>query len=195
VPTVIAVVAWQRWTANDPALFDLFLILAGLGSIAVVAFAARMAGGSIPGYLGLTFPRGYELMLGLASPIIFLATYFGVAKLTGLWVGGTPTARFELIFLLSTIVVAPLSEELVYRGFLYRGLAQSLFGPCGAVLLISAVFALGHDGGLIKHFCSGLLYGWLRWFTASTTVPIVGHATNNLAVLVLEAGGVGWASY
>lgn len=195
VPTAIVSFGWQLWGAGDPALEEVMLMLAAVGAIAVVAVAARTAGWSILRYLGLTVPRAGDVMLGLVSPIIFLAVYFAIAQLTGLWIGKPATSHFSPAFLLSAIILSPLSEELVYRGFLYRGLARSVLGPWVAILLIAAAFAFGHEGGLVKHFCSGTLYGWLRWRTELTTVPIIAHATSNLAVLALELSGVGWRSY
>ena len=42
------------------------------------------------------------------------------------------------LLVISFCVVAPISEELFARGFLYRGWSESFLRPAGAILLSSA---------------------------------------------------------
>jgi membrane protease YdiL (CAAX protease family) len=90
---------------------------------------------------------------------------------------------------------APLSEELLFRGFLFGALAQSRLGATGAALVSSAGWAALHAGyslvGLAEVFIIGLLFAWLLWRTGSLRVTIFCHAVyNGLIVLALLLVGL-----
>jgi membrane protease YdiL (CAAX protease family) len=87
-------------------------------------------------------------------------------------------------------VGAPLSEELLFRGFLQSALAKSRLGFWGAALVSTLLWAAMHAGyslvGLAEVFFIGLLLSWLLWRTGSLRVPIFCHAVyNSLIVLVM----------
>jgi len=92
------------------------------------------------------------------------------------------------LLLISVCIVAPLTEELVVRGFLFRGLSQSFLGPLGAVVVTSAAWALVHVQydlfGMSEILAIGLLYGYLRYRAGSTWLTVVIHAATNLFVLM-----------
>ena len=194
VPTAIVVVGWEL-LSGDTRIEDEMRMLAGLGGIVVVAVAARMRGFSALDYLALTVPRAREFVLGIVSPIIFLAAYFAFVNLVGLVAGKAPSGHLAPTALIATILVIPVCEEVIHRGFLYRGLAQSRLRPWGAITVIAVIFAFGHVGGLLVHFWSGVFFGWVRRHTESTTVAIIAHATSNLAVILMNAAGIGQLTY
>jgi membrane protease YdiL (CAAX protease family) len=85
---------------------------------------------------------------------------------------------------------APLSEELLFRGFLLSALTRPL-GFWGAALLANAPWTALHWGyssvGLTQVFVIGLFFSWLLWRTGSLRVPILCHAAfNGLVLLVLR---------
>jgi len=102
------------------------------------------------------------------------------------------------MFLWVQLLLVALPEELFYRGYLQTRL-QQLFGrrlvifggDVGpAVLVTSAVFALGHliaipAPGRLAVFFPSLLFGWLRDRTGSIVPGIVFHALSNLLLAVL----------
>jgi membrane protease YdiL (CAAX protease family) len=188
-PFAIVAFFYQVFLHGDPALDVAMSMLAQLGSILVVAAAARIRGWNIGDYLSLTVPRGRDMLLGLVSAIIFLATEFLLMTSTGRWIRSFSPPDVELAFLLSALLVTPFSEELVYRGFLYRGLAKSVIGPWGALLVIAVIFAVLHGGAYIIHFLSGALLGWLRLKTNSTSPAILAHATLNLGRIIAHLQG------
>ena len=101
-----------------------------------------------------------------------------------------------LWLILSVVVVAPIFEELVFRGFLYGGFERSL-GAIPAVLLSSAIFAAMHGQyniyELTQIFVLGLVLGLARMRTQSLMTPILMHAVNNglaTAVVLLGARSV-----
>ena len=82
---------------------------------------------------------------------------------------------------------APLSEELLFRGYLFGRLSKSSLGPVLAALLTSFGWTLLHWGystiGMIEVFVAGLLFTWALWRTGSLWVPLCLHAIYNAAVL------------
>jgi membrane protease YdiL (CAAX protease family) len=92
-----------------------------------------------------------------------------------------------LAALVVAVLVAPLGEELLYRGVLQRGLTAR-WGVRWALPVASVAFLLGHgpDMGAF-HLVAGLVYGWVAHRTASVWPAVVLHAVNNAAVLALLA--------
>src|SRR5262245_17403593 len=88
-------------------------------------------------------------------------------------------------------VGAPLSEELLFRGFLLSALARSRVGFVGGALVTSGLWTALHAGyslaGIAEVFTIGLFFCWLLWRTGSLRVPIFCHGLYNaLIVLVLR---------
>ena len=86
---------------------------------------------------------------------------------------------------------APLSEELLFRGFLLSALAQTRLGFWGAALISTALWTSLHIGytavGIIEVSIIGLFFSWLLWRTGSLRVAIFCHAVyNSLIVLSLR---------
>lgn len=94
--------------------------------------------------------------------------------------------------LLFTLFGAPLAEELLFRGFLFGGLARSRLGPVGAAVVSSLMWAAIHRYsplGTISIFLQGLGATYLLWRTGSLYLCFGWHAFNNLmAVLLLYFG-------
>jgi uncharacterized protein len=96
-----------------------------------------------------------------------------------------------VLALLVVGIGAPLSEELLFRGFLMSALAQARLGFAGAALVTSGLWTALHAGyslaGLLEVFLIGLFFSWLMWRTGSLRVPMFCHALyNSLIVLVLR---------
>lgn len=85
---------------------------------------------------------------------------------------------------LTFVVGAPVLEEMVFRGVLFRGWAASRIGPAGAVVLTSALFTGIHAQytapELAMIFCDGLVLGLLRHRSGSLLLPMALHALVNL---------------
>ena len=99
-----------------------------------------------------------------------------------------------LVFLGLSWTLAAFGEELCFRGFLMKRLAQ-LFGESGAawiaaLLLSSALFGWGHTeqgvSGWIQEGLHGLILGALFLSAGrNLTVPIVAHGVSNTLAFVL----------
>ena len=90
----------------------------------------------------------------------------------------------SLLLILMTVVLAPIAEELLFRGFLLpRLLIQK--GPVWAVGVTAVVFALLHPQyGLYMPIVLvyGVVLGWARVRTGRLVTPILLHMTVNGAV-------------
>ena len=96
-----------------------------------------------------------------------------------------------VLALLVVGIGAPLSEELLFRGFLLSALARSRLGFAGGALVTTGLWTALHAGyslaGIVEVFTIGLFFSWLLWRTGSLRVPIFCHALyNSLIVLVLR---------
>ncbi|MGH9001183.1 MAG: lysostaphin resistance A-like protein [Acidimicrobiia bacterium] len=107
---------------------------------------------------------------------------------------GVATIAF---FVVGAVVMAPLVEELLYRGLLLRAL-QRRMSPTPAVFASAVIFALVHlvgDPGAAELLPAlaalGVLLGLVAVRTASLSLPIFIHAGFNLttALLFVLTGG------
>lgn len=93
------------------------------------------------------------------------------------------------LFFFVVAVGAPLSEELVFRGFLQSALARSRFGYWGAAVITTTLWTFLHAGysvfGLLEVFVIGVYFAALLWWTGSLWVPLICHAVYNGALFVL----------
>jgi membrane protease YdiL (CAAX protease family) len=104
---------------------------------------------------------------------------------TALESGHVLTLAFALV------VIAPLMEELLFRGFLFRGYAASRLGVVGAILLTSVIWASMHIQYeifyIVQIIVLGCVFGWIRWRSGSTLLTIILHAIVNLTALLQVA--------
>lgn len=96
--------------------------------------------------------------------------------------------RYGLAFLsVEFLVMAPITEELLFRGLLLHGFLPR-YGEARGVLASAILFGAFHTN--LWQFSSavlgGLLLGWLFVETRSLVPCMIGHAINNLFPLVLS---------
>ncbi|MEM7480002.1 MAG: type II CAAX endopeptidase family protein [Acidobacteriota bacterium] len=149
--------------------------------------------GGVAQYLGLRGFRWWQGLLWLAATyalvtaITYVATVFERPPIPDFIEQAMTTAGFMPGLVLAVGLAAPIIEELLFRGFLYEGLAKSRLGEVGAIVLISALFAVIHlqyDAfDMFSVFLLGLLFGIVRWQTGSTWLAILLHAAINLFAL------------
>jgi uncharacterized protein len=89
---------------------------------------------------------------------------------------------------LMLIVVAPVTEELICRGLVLRGLLTRT-GPWRAIIISAVLFALVHlnPWQFPTAFVLGLVLGWVYFRTGSLVLCMAGHALNN-ALSLLAVG-------
>jgi membrane protease YdiL (CAAX protease family) len=100
---------------------------------------------------------------------------------------GGPLALNFIITLVGAGLLAPLAEELFFRGLVQRWFSAR-FGFWPAVFISSAIFAAGHAdsiGVVASSFVLGLVLAALYDRSRSLWLTIAVHATNNSAAVVL----------
>jgi len=82
-------------------------------------------------------------------------------------------------------IIAPVVEELIFRGVILHGLARN-YSRLRSVVLSALLFALFHlnPWQLPATFVLGLLLGWIMVYTRNIYLAIAGHSLNNLLVLL-----------
>jgi membrane protease YdiL (CAAX protease family) len=84
----------------------------------------------------------------------------------------------------AVVLVAPVTEELFVRGFLFQGVVRSRLGPVGAIVLSSLAWAVMHTQydlfGIGTIVLGGLLLGYARLRSQSLYVPIAMHIVQNI---------------
>lgn len=161
-----------------------------------ILFAWLRKGPPLREYLALR-PVARRTILWWLLYTVLLAGLLDVAA----YIGGYPpvpdwmldihrSAIFLPLLLFALVAVAPVLEELVFRGFLFEGLRHSRLGNAGAIVLTSLVWASIHVQYewfyIGQIFASGLLLGAARWSTGSLIPPILAHALMN-ATATLQA--------
>jgi hypothetical protein len=90
---------------------------------------------------------------------------------------------------LALAVGAPISEELLFRGFLLQRLKVTPLGFWGGALVANIGWTALHVGyswlSLADVFTAGLLFSWALWRTGSIWVPIAFHAIYNAVVFFI----------
>jgi membrane protease YdiL (CAAX protease family) len=88
------------------------------------------------------------------------------------------------LILFSVLVVAPITEEFIFRGILLHRWAMK-WGVRPAILLTSVLFGVLHSN-LIGLFVFGVVMSLLYISTRSLLVPIAAHAANNAIASSIE---------
>jgi len=207
---IIAFVVWRDTTApgsvdmqklaNDGFLLAFVTIMAAPAWIGVSAFAARLRKWRVRDYLALLSPRRGEVAFGIACLAALLIGFDLLTLLLGRDVVpgfmreayiSARTSGSLVLFFLAVVIVAPISEEVAFRGFLFRGLSASWLGVSGATIATSAAWAAMHVQydifTLGQIFCIGLLLGWIRWASGSTLLTIMLHMLANLTACIQAA--------
>jgi membrane protease YdiL (CAAX protease family) len=192
--------------ANNEILLVFTTVLARPAWVGIAALAARMRGWRVRDYLALVMPRRDQILFGVTclamleiSFALLIWVFYGELGLVfGREEYQSARAAGALpLYLFAVVVIAPITEEIAFRGFLFRGLSESWLGVAGTVVMTSAVWALAHVQydwvSLSEIFVSGLVLGWLRWTSGSTVLTILLHAMLNFPAIVYAAK-VEWMS-
>jgi membrane protease YdiL (CAAX protease family) len=186
---------------EGPNTHILAVWLAGLqiGLVLITLAASRLFNSKPREVLALNMPQGGWAVLPLAFAVMFA----GIAVWTAVMVWLVPEAvlgdlrPFQellhgdgwLIVFLVIGIGAPLSEEFLFRGFLFSGLAKSRLGLIGSSLITAGLWTALHAGysiyGLAEVFAIGLYFSWLLARTGSLWVTIFCHAVYNTIIAVL----------
>ena len=170
-------------------------------AVLVLAVAGRRAGWKAADYLALALPKPHHALSSCASLTAFWMLVAALQYvfpsldqsnvMTSEYAAAMNSVTGLLLYWLTAVVTAPIAEEIVFRGFLFRGWSESRIGAVGALMLTSLIFASAHRQynlfGMIEVFGLGLVLGLVRWRSGSTALAILMHAAWNLAAVAIVA--------
>ena len=87
------------------------------------------------------------------------------------------------LLIVAIVVIVPIYEEWIFRGFIWSGLASSKIGIWGASVITSILFGLVHMQyeavEMVMIFALAMLFSYARIRTGSLLLPIMLHMMNN----------------
>ena len=192
---------------KDGPLISITTIASAAVQVGMLALAARLARWPAGEDLGVVRPATRPALIAIAVLIAFVLGYDGLTYLLGrdivtpFQVDTYRTARdggtLPLLWL-TFVIVAPVGEEIMFRGFLFRGWVRSERAAIPAILVISLLFAAIHVQydwfGILGVFFIGLLLAVARWRSGSTLLTILMHLLANLWATVESMIEVEWLS-
>ena len=83
--------------------------------------------------------------------------------------------------IISITIMAPLVEEMLFRGAIQGYMLRKGMKPLHAILIASAIFGIIHMNPIQIPFAFaiGMIFGWLYYRTGSVVPGIIGHFINN----------------
>ncbi len=190
---------------SDGTAVAIYTLISNPIEIVTLVLAIQLLGTDALEYLGLDVPRPREVAIAvaaLAAAIVLAdAVTFALGKdmVPAFQLELHRTAREEgsLPWLwLAIILAAPVGEELLFRGFMFRGFVHEPRDAVPGILVISLIWSMLHVQydwfGTAQVFAIGLLFGFVRWRTGSTTLAILMHVLLNLESVVETVIVMGW---
>jgi len=171
----------------------------GVGSalflIPILVAILKFRGSNIQRFFPLKViePKLFMLWMVVATAWMFGQDYLmellGIAKIPDAMLNITyPTAWSKWFLLFGVGVMAPILEEVIFRGFLLKEFSHTFLGTMGAVVLTAFIWAVIHSqydlAYLVIIFVTGLLLGFARTQSGSLLVPIAMHVLFNLSAAV-----------
>ena len=178
--------------SGDGVAIILIMVVATPVQVALLMLMARQTGTSAADYLGLILPRRADVVMGVLAVVAFIVIGNAVTWLLGqnivttfqsdIYHTASAAGLLPLLWLV-VVVVTPINEEILFRGFLFRGWHRSPRDAWAVIFLTALLWALIHvqyDAFVIAQvFICGLMLGWFRWVTGSTVLTIMLHALVN----------------
>jgi membrane protease YdiL (CAAX protease family) len=196
----------------DPARVDsdgtavaIYTLVGNPVEIVTLVLATRLSGTDALEYLGLDIPRWRDVAIAAAGLLVVIAAADALTFALGkemvpafqLDLHRSAQAEGTLPWLwLAIIIAAPVGEELLFRGFMFRGFVHEPRDALPGILVIALIWSMLHVQydwfGTAQVFAIGVLFGFVRWRTGSTTLVILLHMLLNLESVVETVVVMGW---
>jgi membrane protease YdiL (CAAX protease family) len=206
----------QTWLTESITAQFFYVLLIEVATVACLVWFIRHRKGRLA-QIGLTRPKLIDLGYACVGFVSYFVVYIASIKLVELFlpqidlqqqqdVGFQNVAGGGALILtfISLVILPPIAEEIIFRGFLYTGLRRSL-PVVAAAILTSIIFASAHllessDGSLlwiagIDTFVLSMVLVWLREKTGRLYAGMILHGLKNgIAFLVLYHIALGLGS-
>ena len=192
--------------SGDGAAISIIIMVSTPVEVALLwLFASRVAANPAD-YLGLKWPSRGELLFGIVATVALIVLGNAVSWLVGRSLVTSfqtdiyATARSSgwlVLLLIAVVILTPIGEEILFRGFLFRGWLRKPGDAWLVIVATSMLWALIHlqyDWYVISQiFVFGLVLGWLRWASGSTILTILLHAMINAEGMIeTVVQSLGW---
>ncbi len=193
--------------SGDGVAVTLVIFVSTPIQVLLLATFAQRGGGNAIGDLGLKLPSRGEVVFG----IICVAALIVAGNIVSWLVGHNVVTSFQsdiyrtagaagwlpwIWLWLAVTVVAPIGEEILFRGFLLRGWLRASHEVWPVIVVTALLWAVIHvqyDWYVITQvFSFGLLLGWIRWASGSTILTILLHGLINFEGMVETFIGLQW---
>ncbi len=190
---------------TDGTAVAIYTLISNPVEIVTLVLAIQLLGSDAREYLGLDVPNRRDVAIAVAA----LAAAIAVADATTFALGKDMVPPFQIELhrtareegslpwlWLAIVLAAPVGEELLFRGFMFRGFVHEPRDAVPGILIISLIWSMLHVQydwfGTAQVFAIGLLFGFVRWRTGSTTLVILMHVLLNLESVVETVFVMGW---
>ena len=186
--------------SNDGTVVSISIMIGCVLLVAISALVIRVRGGNLKQYLAL---RPFSLAVGMGMIGLLLIFMIGSQALTYV-LDKSPLAFVDPLYqsvssvwllIFAMVIVAPIYEELIFRGILWSAIAEQFISPPdteyrGAIiasLVTSLIFAVIHLQYGIYEISTivvlALLFCYARIKSGSLILPILLHIINNGAAM------------
>jgi uncharacterized protein len=162
--------------------------------ILFILLILKMSKKSYKIYLGLIQPRTKLFLFWIGISFLYiglieiLSSHFEIFK-NDFTDQVIRSADSKLFLLITAGFIAPIFEEVFFRGFLFKNIENSRLGSVGAVIITSLLFAVIHiqyDLYVMSVLIPvGFILGLSRLKTQSLFVPIAIHIINNSLSIIM----------
>jgi uncharacterized protein len=190
---------------TDGTAVAIYTLISNPVEIVTLVLAIQLLGTDVREYLGIDMPHRRDVAIAVAA----LAAAIALADATTFALGKDMVPPFQIELhrtareegslpwlWLAIVVAAPVGEELLFRGFMFRGFIHEPRDAVPGILIISLIWSMLHVQydwfGTAQVFAIGLLFGFVRWRTGSTTLAILMHVLLNLESVVETVFVMGW---
>ena len=193
---------WVEWTANGPGTsaraYPLRLVIAVvfLQNLGWMGYAWWQIRRQSPPRIDIGFRAGRWFWFSVFGvPLVVIGNVLVSALFLVMGIRHNQSANFPLVpgdtygqlgFALAAAVIAPLGEEILFRGYLLGRLRQWLTPPVAIIvsaLLFAGAHAFAASTGVIVvivgTFVMGCVLGWLRMASQSIWPSVIAHMANN----------------
>jgi len=157
--------------------------------IGLVYFITKWKKISFKNDIGLIFPKWKDLIFWIVLFVLLIGLEEFLSKQFSDDVTQSWKEKYTILQMvlrgIAIIILAPISEELIFRGLLYWRIKNTRFKYIGAIVIPAILFSAIHiqyakllTFGII--FIDGLFYGLARHFSKSVILTIILHSLGNL---------------
>lgn len=171
-------------------LLNIVMLILSIGLIVIIVRKKKL---SYESDLGLVLPSWKNLVFWVGAFLILIALEEYVYKQFGDAAAESWKEKYSIMQMIirgiGIVVLAPISEELMFRGLLFWRIKNSKFKAVGAIVIPAILFSVIHIQysslvvfGII--LIDGLFYGLARHYSNSVVTAIILHSLSNLGAVL-----------